>query len=156
MVEPANGADLELTIQPNRSMSPRSLVVVALGLGIVLLGIATAFWWIGAWLVAPFAVIELTVIGIVVLLVCHHSGNYEKLCVSGDQVHLTRRIGSGQRRYVFQRGWMQVKLDRGRYATQPSRLTIGSHGRHVEIGTGLTEQSRQRLSTKLSTIFGSL
>ncbi|MDH3378279.1 MAG: hypothetical protein OEQ39_15165 [Gammaproteobacteria bacterium] len=50
---------------------------------------------------APFAVIELTVGGTVVLLVGNHSGDYEKLRVCGDNVHLTRRIGRRQRRYVF-------------------------------------------------------
>ena len=136
-------------IRPNRSASPRNLVVMVICLTVVCLTIALSFFSLGLWLVLPFAGLEIFLIGVVVGYTIRRSDDHEIILVTDDDVVVTRREGSFTREVKFQKYWAQVRLEPGTTRTQPSRLKIGSHGRFIEIGRAIENEERKELSARL-------
>lgn len=69
------------------------MATVFVGLSLVSLIIASAFFWIGASLVLPFTLIEITVLFIAFVYYAVHATDYEKLTLSDSSVHIERKIG---------------------------------------------------------------
>lgn len=111
--------------------------------------IGMGFALVGAWLVLPFAGLEVAVIGAVLRLVSRQRGDYELLVVDAQRLRIMRRDGSHRARVELQRYWARVSLARGDYGWYPSRLLIRSHGREVEVGAWMTEEAREAFAHEL-------
>ena len=145
-------ADFRVDIRPNASMSPRGLAVALICLTVVCLTIALSFLSLGAWPVLPFAGLELFTVGMAVGYTIRRSGDCEVILVSGADVTVTQSSRSKTRKYTFSRYWARVHLVRGPGRLQRSRLTLGSHGRLVEIGTDLADVERSELAAELKQV----
>ena len=139
-------------IKPNRSMSARNLVVSVICLTVVCLTIALSFFSLGLWLVLPFAGLEIFVVGIVVGYTIRRSEDYEIIQIDDKNVVVTQRQGRAVQEKKFSRYWTRVRLQAGTTPLQPSRLEIGSHGKFIEVGRDLTQDSRQELTTRLNQV----
>jgi uncharacterized membrane protein len=133
-----------LIAKPNNSMTTAGRYLVFGFIFIVSSGISLAFAVIGAWLVLPFAGLEMLVLFLAFRYVDRQSGDYERLTLSGDRLLLECRAGGELKRSEFNRYWAQVVCDAG-----GSRLALRSHGHEVEFGQYLTEQERTQLARKL-------
>jgi uncharacterized membrane protein len=112
--------------------------------------IALGFLLAGAWMVLPFAGLEVVVIGAVFYyLVYRHGDDHDMVLIDGDCLSIIKREGRSESRYDFQRYWARVSLERGRYTSYPSCLLVGSHGQFVEIAANLREEERKALAKKL-------
>ena len=139
-------------IKPNRSMSDRNLVVALICLTVVCLTIALSFFSLGLWLVLPFAGLEIFVVGIVVGYTIRRSEDCEIIQVDDKHVVVTQREGRAVREEKFNRCWTRVRLQPGTTPLQPSHLEIGSHGKFIEVGRDLTQDSKQELTTRLNQV----
>ncbi len=63
----------------NCSFTPKQVGIFYLSMVFFSGLITTYFWWIGAWMVLPFAVIELSVLGIALMIYARHASDYEKI-----------------------------------------------------------------------------
>ncbi len=138
-----------LLIRPNGSLSSTAALAIVVMLGVLTLGIAVGFWLVGAWLVLPFAGLELAAVATGFYLVARRQGDFELLVIDDAHVELTQRKRARRRHYRFPRYWTNVWLEPGTHRWYPSRLTIGSHGRRVEIGSFVTDDERQELSRQI-------
>lgn len=118
-----------------------------------LLVIGTGFALAGAWLIAPFAGLEVAVAGMALYLLYRHAGDYERIDIEGHRVHIARRCGNREVRHDFERYWTRARLVHGE-GLRPSRLWIGSHGRFVEVGATLDEDARRQLAQRLRRLPG--
>jgi uncharacterized membrane protein len=110
-----------IVIRPNRSLSFRGMVwLFSAYLGLMAV-IGLGFLGAGAWMVLPFAGVEVVLIFLI-----------------NSQTH-----------HEFPRYWAKLKLERNEHRWYPSRLMLGCYGRFVEIGSGLGEQDKQALAQKL-------
>jgi len=89
----------------------------------------------------------------VLCLLYRHAGDYERIDIEGHRVCIARRCGSRELRHDFERYWTRVRLARSE-GLRPSRLSIGSHGRFVEIGATLDEDARRQLARRLRRLLG--
>lgn len=127
--------------KPNASASIEG--VLKLLIGIVLLSglIALGFLHIGAWMVFPFAGLELVILILAFLMVLRHRGDYEKITFVEDQLEIEQSVLGKISHVRFQCYWTRVMLredDSGR-----TSLWIGSHNQEVEFGRD-TMDSAQR------------
>ena len=140
-------------IRPNCSMSPRGLVVTMMCLAAVCLIIALGFFVVGLWLVLPFAGLEIFVVGLAVGYTLRRSRDYEIIEIDGADIVVTKHVarfrGNQTHRFSFQKYWARVCLTPGRTRLRNNRLTIGSHGRFVEIGAQITDEAREKLAARL-------
>ncbi len=111
----------------------------------VSLGIALALTWVfGAWLILPFAGLEMLVLYLAFRHVERHAADYERVAVEGDRLNVEVLDGGRISRFEFNRCWAQVVC-----ASDGSRLALRSHGRELEIGRHLNEEQRLTVARQL-------
>ena len=135
-------------IQPNRNLSWRNTKLVFLLLGLCVAAVAGYFVTLGAWLVVPFAGLEVLLIGLALYLQCCHAHRQQVIRIDADTVS----ICDGRQEKVeasYPRAWSRVVHTRDPSGWYPSRLFIGAHGRFIEIGTYLIESERDLLADNL-------
>lgn len=137
-------------VRPNCSLRWRDVIRFYLGMLTVSLGIAVAFALQGAWLVLPFAGLEMAVLGAALYVVARRGYRWQVISVHSDRIDITEHGARPERLESFQRAWTRVQLQPAVIQGYPSKLTIGSHGRRVEIGGCLSEDDKNYLAHELS------
>ena len=143
------GAGLHILIRPNRSLSPRGMAQLFAWMAAVVLTIGVGFALMGAWLVLPFAGLEMAVVATALYWLFRHADDHELIVIDGDSVTVIRHRGGREWRDNFQRYWVKATLERHR-TWHPSRLVLGSHGRFVVIGADISEEERRALAARLN------
>ncbi len=142
--EVARAAEFSLVARRNNSLTHagRSLVFVFIFAGSV--GIAAAFAAVGAWLILPFAGIEMLALYLAFRCVDSHAADYECIAIDGDTVKVEFFDGGHVRSYQLSRYWAQVTVSR-----DGGRLALRSHGRELEIGRYLSDEQRLDMAREL-------
>lgn len=139
-------ADFAIIARPNCSLSPAARRTFLYFLATVVFGIAIVFAWFGAWLLLPFAGAE---VGLLVWAFRHcdeHAGDYEKISISGDRLLVECKDAAALTCHEFSRHWAQVTVNQSQGACQ---VTLGSHGRAVEVGRYMSGEARRALAKEL-------
>jgi uncharacterized membrane protein len=143
----ADRADFSITAKPNCSLTPDQRLWVFAAIASFSLIVATGFTLAGAWMVFPFAGLELLALGFAFYVIHCHSGDYESITIAGDDLAVETRHYKNISRVVFHRYWARVVL-RGT-AGGEQRLWLRSHGREVEFGRYLNNDARLVLASQL-------
>ena len=136
-------------IRPNNSLSWRAtkwFFLVALATSLT---IATSLAIAGAWMVFPFAGLEMAALATVLYIVAKKATRREVIKIDADSITVSRGRHTPEEDFRFERVWARVEMQRARLKGYPSRLVIRSHGREVEVGSCLCEEERERLATRL-------
>lgn len=139
----------QFVIRPNRALGGSEALACYGIICATSLAIAISFLWIGLWVVLPFAGLELLALGAAFYYCYRRSSICEMITVCEDRVKVISDLNRPGRYREFIRGWTQVDLVRAWHPWYPSRLTIGSHGKQMEIGGFLTEPERVQLAMDL-------
>ena len=131
---------------PNRSLGPAARRWVLAGIAATILVIACAAAAIGAWLVMPFAGLEIAVLALAFHFVGVHDADFERLEIGGDEVLVEARDARRVTRFVGHRPWARVVFrERGARCT----LGLAYAGRTVPLGRLLSDEGRRRLAVQL-------
>ncbi|MBI3547217.1 MAG: DUF2244 domain-containing protein [Gammaproteobacteria bacterium] len=136
-------------VRPNRSLSLRGMILLFAMVTVVIITIGVGFFLLGAWLVLPFAGLEIAVIGAVLYWLLRHADDHELIVIGATQVTVIRRRRGQEWRDDFQRYWVKVILER-HHGWYPSKLKMGSHGRLVVIGDELCDEAKLALLAQLN------
>lgn len=128
----------------NNSLSSTGRLLVFVFIFVVSVGIAAAFAAFGAWLILPFAGIEMLVLYLAFRYVERHAADYDQIEIDGDQVRLERLEAGSLHTAALSRYWARVVVSR-----DGSRLALRSHGREFEIGRTLSDEQRLELAQAL-------
>lgn len=141
-------ASRRFVIRPNCSLLWRDAVRFYLGMVLVSFGIAGGFAFYGAWLVLPFAGLEMLVLGAALYSVARRCSRWQAVSIGADTVEVSNHgRAMGSRR--FQRAWARVELQQPAIKGHPTRLEIRSHGQAVEVGSCLNEAEKKDLALAL-------
>lgn len=151
--------DLDVVARRNNSLGARQLWTVFGVLAAFSLALACAFVAAGAWMVLPYSVLELALVGLAFRLVERRAGDWERLVVTGDRVIVERRYAGGRERREFNLCWLHVEcedLARGRDAQGAFRrfgadpaLTLAFAGEAWRFGDALSAAERVAIARDL-------
>lgn len=145
----ADGHVRRFVIRPNDSMSAMASLSFFSSLACLSFVIAGTFFFLGMWLILPFAGLEMAALAFVLYL-CHRRGKRrEVVTVNDDTVVVSCGSVQPERVCLFKRAWAQVRLEPAPFRGHPRRLLIGSHGRHIEVGSCLSEPEKLALAGRL-------
>jgi len=117
---------------------------------LVALSIALRFVLLGAWMVLPFALLEVLGLG-AAFIVYERSSRYQEVIDFGkDHLLVERSIRAKVEKWEFQPYWVRLVEWRDSAGWYPGRLFLRSHGRELEIGACLTEEERRELAAGLA------
>ncbi|MHB1232797.1 MAG: DUF2244 domain-containing protein [Burkholderiales bacterium] len=139
-------ADFVIIARPNCSLSPASRLLCLCVIASVAFGIALVFAWLGAWLVLPFAGLEVGVLVWAFRHIARHAQDYEKITLYGDRLMVECQNAGQISRYEFNRYWARVVLEP---AHGEWRVALRSHGRQVAVGRHMNCTQRQALAKAL-------
>lgn len=142
---PAPG--FSLLLKRNCSISPAALARVFAFLVAVTLGIGIGFAVAGAWLILPFAGIEVALLAAAFLVNGRHAGDYERIERTGDRLSVEVSSAGRRERHEMRVAATQVRVAREGYG---ARVWLRSNGREFEIGRHLQGQGRAELAVELA------
>ncbi|MBS0398054.1 MAG: DUF2244 domain-containing protein [Proteobacteria bacterium] len=145
-----------IVLIPNCSLTPATAALFFGFLFVSSLAFALFFSLHGLWLVLPFWGLEMLVLGIALHLSLRRRHIRQELVLTDAQIWVTTTSTAGEEKQQFSRHWASVRLRSPRTNLHPSRLTIESHGRALEIGQFLTEDERRSLAGRLQGLVGRL
>ena len=85
----------------NCSFTPRQVGYFYLSMFLFSSFIATYFLLHGVWMILIFTVIELTVLGIALIVYARHALDYESIAIDGTALKIEKNIGGKIERHVF-------------------------------------------------------
>ncbi len=127
----------KIIVRPNNSLMPKMSVRLLGSLVVVVLVIALSFANMGAWLVLPFAGLEIAAFAYAFNYIYLHSADFESITIEDEKVVVEKRNYKENTTIVFQRYWAQVSVRdvQGKKGVNgKSGLFISSHGKEVEFG----------------------
>ena len=150
----SDNVDFSITARPNCSLTPNQKLWVFAAIASFSLMVAAGFTLAGAWLVFPFAGLELFALGFAFYLIHCHSGDYESITIAGDDLAVEKRCYKKISRVVFHRYWARVGLRVAPGGDQ--MLWLRSHGREVEFGQYMDNDTRLLLASQLKRRIGAI
>jgi uncharacterized membrane protein len=150
----ASVVDYKVVARPNCSLSSKEMVRVVAVLAFFSLSVAIAFGIAGAWMVFPFAGLELLALAYAFYFVHCHAGDYESITIDGDDLVVEKHRYKNTSQVVFHRYWAQVIL-RGPPGGE-QRLWLRSHGEEVEVGRFMNQDQRLALAQQLKRRTGAI
>ena len=124
--------DYRIIAKPNCSLSGKERLGVVVLIASLSFIIATGFVLAGAWLVLPFAGLEVLAVGFAFYYINCHAGDYESITIEGDKLAIEKHSYKKTSEIVFNRYWARVMLRDLPGGDQA--LLLRSHGKEVEFG----------------------
>lgn len=143
----------KIIARPNNSLSVEDGVKLLAALAGIAMVVALGFFHIGAWLVLPFAGLEIVAFAYAFHTVYLHADDFESITIENDRVVVEKRNVKEVTTTVFQRYWAQVNVRdvamiKG--SNGKSGLFISSHGNEVEFGRNfINDEQRSQLARDL-------
>jgi uncharacterized membrane protein len=121
-------------------MSPAGLAKVFAALALLVLAIGAGFAAAGAWLILPFAGLEVLLLGAAFLLYARHAADYEKIELESGR--LTVEVAEGGRT-------ARHRLEGASVAMEEGRVVLRDAKEELEIGRYLGAEARAALAADL-------
>lgn len=129
----------------NCSITPRQLVALYGSLCLISMAIGTGFWLQGVPLVAPFALVELVVVGIAFMMYARHATDGERVRLVQGQLEVEIEEAGMVTRTVFLQQWVRVQ----RPAALADLVELSGQGQTVLLGRHVRPELRDALAQEL-------
>ncbi|MDZ4188445.1 MAG: DUF2244 domain-containing protein [Hydrogenophaga sp.] len=135
---------LQWTLRRNCSVTPAQLAMTFGALGTLSLVVAVFFWFQGAVLVLPFAVIELAALSAAFFVYARHAADSERVSLQGGHLIVELETAGNVMRSEFLREWVRIEpLTRGQL------VEVRSGGSSVQVGRFLRPELRPVLAREI-------
>ena len=121
-------------------MSPAGLAKVFAALALLVLAIGAGFATLGAWLILPFAGLEVLLLGAAYVLYARHAADYERIELDAGRV--TVEVAEGARTARYEMKGAKVSLEEGRVVLRGAK-------EELEIGRYLGAEARAEVAAAL-------
>jgi uncharacterized membrane protein len=129
-----------VTLKRNCSMSPKALAGVFAALALVTLAIGAGFALLGAWLVLPFAGLEVLLLGAAYLAYARQAADYERLEI--ERGHLRVEVARAHR-------VARYRLVNAKVSVEDGRVVLRDAKEELEVGRYLGAEARAELAAEL-------
>jgi uncharacterized membrane protein len=135
-------AGFRLALKRNCSISPRDLLLVFAALALLAVSIASGFAALGAWLILPFAGLEVLLLGAAFWLTARHATDYERLELERGRLRIEVCEAERLQRYEMDAHAARVRMVDGHVLLHAPRAWL-------EVGRHLDAAARSRLAAEL-------
>jgi uncharacterized membrane protein len=133
--------------RPNCALRPGQLAAVFGAVAAMSLVVAGAFAWSGAWMVLPFACLEVLALGLAFAIHARHVLDYEQIVLGPDGLEVETRVGASVHQHRCTPAWLRVE-----YAGRRRELIgLVASGKTIEVGRFVPESQRSELAAELKT-----
>lgn len=134
----------------NRSLSREGMIIFFGAIFMISVLLAVRFFILGAWIVLPFTLLEMLILGISWYLYERSSRCWQRIVVNPEEVQVSNLQGANTLQdWMFNAYWVSVVFKPDPRKWYPSKLFIQSNAEKVRIGKCLTEDDRKVLAEDL-------
>tara|TARA_Y100001934_G_scaffold20190_1_gene23125 strand:+ start:193 stop:678 length:486 start_codon:yes stop_codon:yes gene_type:complete len=153
-VEKKNKSNYLISLSPNSSLEGIARIIFLASITFVCGGIAIMFYFFGAFMILPFAGIELTILFIAFYLSFRWSSKKEKIYISQEMVKIEKGVNRADYLWEEFRTFtsFQIKKD----ANEITRLSFRSKGEDVFVGDFLNDDDKKKLKDEVRFIIQEL
>jgi uncharacterized membrane protein len=134
-----------LLLTPNRSLSWRGNLWIITGLFLVSLCVVTGMALMGAWVVLPFAGLELTALFIGLYYTARNCHRQEVLVITPETLRLEKGIYRKQVEWELPRRYTRVQVHPPRHRMTPSKLSLMHRDTEIPLAPFLNMDDTQAL-----------
>lgn len=138
------------TSRRNCALTPAQLGAFFGSLGLVSLVIASAWAAMGAWVVVPFACLEIAALALAFVVYGRHAVDFERIVLEPGRLRVESASGPRTRCLECARGWVRVEYGGGRRGL----VRLVARDEAIEVGRFLLEQDRAGLAKELRAALG--
>lgn len=113
-----------MVIRPNRSLTPLGMILFLAGFFALMLVIIAGFVWAGAWLILPFAGLEVVLVAGLCRWMYQHRDDREEIEIDSEHITIIKHNGNRETQCRFQRYWVRAAWSRGRTPGTPRGLLL--------------------------------
>ena len=147
-----SGADtFTLLAKPNRSLTPLGRLLWLALMATTTLLVAVAAFAIGAWLILPFAGLEIALVCYAFRVIAQHDGDYEMLTVGKTNFKWEQRCAGCNTVLEGNKHWATFEAVNvfGR-----SELLLRYAGKTITVGKHFAMEEQKQLAKHLKALFG--
>ena len=137
-----------LTLKRNCSISPAGALCMLAALAVVTLAIGIGFAMLGAWLILPFAGLEIAALGIAFVAYARRAADYERIEFARDR--LTVEVAEAERVVRYELDPRRATVFLEKEVGYGARVVLRDPGEELEVGRHLDADSRVELAAELS------
>lgn len=145
----ANNERKLAVLTPNKSMSWETNKKVLWVMLVVNLAIGLSFAAIGAWLILPFAGLEILLVGIGMYYVCWKLNFQETIALENQELQLKKGVYYPKQIWQWQTANTSLISKPSSYRLSPPTLYLQHLNERVEVGQFLNRQEKIRLRNEL-------
>ena len=153
-IEEKSNSNYLITLSPNSSLTGMNRVIFLASISFICLGIATVFYFFGAYLILPFAGIEIAILLIAFYLSFKWSSRKELIYISQEVVKIEKGIYKAEYLWEEFRTFTSFQIEKD--ANKSLRLSFRSKGDDVIVGDFLNEDDKNILINKIRNIIDEL
>lgn len=136
-----------LLVKRNCSISPHGLLRVYALLACAATGVAAIFAWLGAWLMLPFAGLEVVALAAAFLVTARHACDYERIELAGHRLTVEQGVAEQTARFELDARCTRVALEGG---AGRERVLLRAPGAEFEVGRHLDAGTRVEFAAELT------
>ena len=153
-VEEKSNSNYLITLSPNSSLTGIYRIIFLASISFVCVGNATVFYFFGAYLILPFAGIEIAILLIAFYLSFKWSSRKELIYISQEVVKIEKGIHKAEYLWEEFRTFTSFQIEKD--ANKSLRLSFRSKGDDVIVGDFLNEDDKNILINEIRNIIDEL
>ena len=153
-VEEKSNSNYLITLSPNSSLTGVYRIIFLASISFICVGIATVFYFFGAYLILPFAGIEIAILLIAFYLSFKWSSRKELIYISQEIVKIEKGIHKAEYLWEEFRTFTSFQIEKD--ANKSLRLSFRSKGDDVIVGDFLNEDDKNILVNEIRNIIDEL
>ena len=153
-VEEKSNSNYLITLSPNSSLTGIYRIIFLASISFICVGIAIVFYFFGAYLILPFAGIEIAILLIAFYLSFKWSSRKELIYISQEVVKIEKGIHKAEYLWEEFRTFTSFQIEKD--ANKSLRLSFRSKGDDVIVGDFLNEDDKNSLINEIRNIIDEL
>ena len=153
-VEKKSNSNYLITLSPNSSLTGIYRIIFLASISFICVGIAIVFYFFGAYLILPFAGIEIAILLIAFYLSFKWSSRKELIYISQEVVKIEKGIHKAEYLWEEFRTFTSFQIEKD--ANKSLRLSFRSKGDDVIVGNFLNEDDKNILINEIRNIIDEL
>ena len=131
-----------IVLKPNASWSWQANLYLLYTLMVVSLGFGIGFALLGAWVILPYSILELSVLAVCIYICVKKCNRQEVIRVEEHEVTIEKGIRSPTEAWTYHRVWARFVVKPAKHPWETVSIFIASHGKELELG-GFSKPYRQ-------------
>ncbi len=145
MIIHQSGTITRIIAKPNRSASWRANKLVILAIGALSAIIAGGFWVVGAWVILPFAGLEIAALAAALYYVNWQLEYRHVLSFSGDNITIEKGFYRPRQSWRWSRAECYLVIQRPAKADDPALISVCRKGEAISFGEFLNQEGSAEL-----------